>query len=102
MGSNKDRAIRYRKQGKSYEEIAKTLDVNKTTVWGYLKAAGLVKSYRKPEKIGKKIGPPDEPKSRIPMGLNGLSRHWRSAEKLIDRAKRIKAAVKELNKALHS
>jgi hypothetical protein len=63
---------------------------------------GMRPSQKAKTKIGKNIGTSDLTESRIPKGLNGLTSVWQSAERLIDRAKRIKAAVKELHKALHA
>jgi transcriptional regulator len=95
--------VKWRKRGYTYAQLTEKYETSMAYVNKVLTQNGMTKVRQAPkaEKIGKNIGNPSTTETRIPKGLNGLTRVWQSAEKLIDRAKRIKAAVKELNKAMH-
>jgi len=107
MSDNAKRVLEMRRKGRKPVEIAKELRISPGHVYGILRkqskgrtATGVDKGI---EKLAKKAG------VRIPRHLNGLSKTWLKAEtmmadanRMITKARRIKAAVKELDAALHS
>lgn len=103
MNSIGERIVNLRKKGWNYSQISNAVNRDSTTVWGYLKAAGMVRSYKKTSTASTRaraatVAPTA---TKTPSNLNGLTRVWIKADKLIARAKQIKAAVRQLNKALH-
>src|SRR5262245_59552168 len=89
-----DRVMALRKTGLSGERIAERLGISKSHAYYYVNGGN--------KKASKVVQSSPVAPNGVPAGLNGLGKVWLKAERLIDRARRIKAAVKELNKALHS
>ena len=74
-----------RRKGLSLDEIAMRVGLSRSGTYHYYEKAAAKPVAR----------------ASAPAGLNGLGKVWAKAEKLIEKAKRIKAAVKELHKVLH-
>lgn len=107
MSDNAKRVLELRRKGRKPTAIAKELRLSRGHVYGILRKQGEGRTATGVDKGIKKLA--KQAGVEIPKGLNGLSKTWLKAEAMMEdaneairKAKRIKAAVKELNAALHS